>query len=289
MRLWGMAPKPKCPEDSAVAEVFARLGQACLPPAKVDPIQWLESTRWLSPESSREIGPFKFSRAQYLIEPQKAILDSSVSEVVLDWCSQAGKTELWLNALLYWSAHSPAPALLVAPDWKSCKSLSADRLKPLFRDCRVYNSRGDSDEGVVQRGGPGSDNSAFRMTLAGKMPLTIVHASSASALAQRPVRFLIFDEVSRFPVSARGRAQEGDPIQLGRVRLSTYGDSAKTVYVSSPVEEFQCRVSELFEDSTREKYHSRCPLCGHLQLLLLADMDFETATCQCLSCGQAFD
>jgi phage terminase large subunit GpA-like protein len=256
----------------------------------VDPIQWIESTRWLSPESSREVGPFKFDRAQYLIEPQKAIIDSETQEVVLDWCSQAGKSEILLNSLLFWSVHAPAPALLVAPDWKSCKSLSADRIKPMMRDARLYDSRGDSDEGAeLQRGGPGSDNSAFRMTLAGKMPVTLVHASSASALAQRPVRYLLFDEVSRFPVSAKGRAQEGDPIALGRIRQTTYGDSAKSVYVSSPVEEFQCRITELFEDSTREKYHSRCPLCGHLQVLLLADMDFESAECRCLSCGQNHD
>ena len=101
---------------------------------------------------------------------------------------------------------------------------------------------------LQQRGGPGSDNSAFRMTLAGRMPLTIVHASSASALAQRPVKYLLFDEVSRFPVSARGRAQEGDPVALGRIRQTTYGDSAKTIYVSSPVEEHQCRITELYED-----------------------------------------
>jgi phage terminase large subunit GpA-like protein len=285
-----MAPKQKRAEDSAVAEVFARLGQACLPPAVVDPIQWIESTRWLSAESSREIGPFRFNRAPYLEEPQRAIIDSDTTEVVLDWCSQAGKSEILLNSLLFWSVHAPAPTLLVAPDWKSCKSLSADRLKPMMRDARLYDSRGDSDEGIEQqRGGPGSDFSAFRMTLAGRLPLTIVHASSASALAQRPIKYLLFDEVSRFPVSARGRVKEGDPVALGRIRLTTYGDSAKTVYVSSPVEEFQCRISELFEDSTRERYHSRCPLCGHLQVLLLADMNFETASCKCLKCGQAFD
>ena len=287
---WGMAPKQKRLEDSAVAEVFARLGQACLPPAVLDPIQWIESTRWLSAESSREIGPFRFNRAPYLEEPQRAIIDFDTTEVVLDWCSQAGKSEILLNSLLFWSVHAPAPTLLVAPDWKSCKSLSADRLKPMMRDARLYDSRGDSDEGVVQqRGGPGSDNSAFRMTLAGRMPLTIVHASSASALAQRPVKYLLFDEVSRFPVSARGRAQEGDPVALGRIRQTTYGDSAKTIYVSSPVEEHQCRITELYEDSSRERYHSRCPLCGHLQVLLLADMDFESATCRCFACGQVWD
>lgn len=255
----------------------------------VDPIQWLESVRWLSPESSHEIGPFRFNRAPYLEEPQRAILDPNVREVVLNWASQCGKSELWLNGILYWSVHAPAPALLVGPDWKSVKSLSADRIRPMFRDARLYESPGTKDEGTeLQRGGPGSDNSAFRMTLNGKMPLTIVHASSASALAQRPVRYLIFDETSRMPVEARGRAKEGDPIALGKVRQTTFGEEAKTIYVSSPVEEHQCRISELYEDSTRERYHSRCPLCGHLQVLRLPEMDFGSATCRCLSCGQSF-
>src|SRR5262249_48576983 len=146
----------KCPDT--IAEVLALLACACLPPTKVDPIAWLESTRWLSPESSREIGPFRFDRAPYLEEPQRAIIDSDTTELVLDWCSKAGKSEILLNSLLFWSVHAPAPTLLVAPDWKSCKSLSADRLKPMMRDARLYDSRGDSDEGIEQqRGGPGSD------------------------------------------------------------------------------------------------------------------------------------
>ena len=276
-------------DSDTVGEIMYALSVACVPTAAADPIQWIESVRWLSPESSHEIGPFRFVRAPYLEEPQRAILDPNVPEVVLDWASQCGKSEIWLNALLYWSVHVPSPALLVGPDWKSVKSLSADRIRPMFRDARLYDSRGESWQGAeLQRGGPGSDNSAVRMTLGGKMPLTIVHASSASALAQRPVRYLIFDETSRMPVEARGRAREGDPIQLGKVRQTTFGADAKTVYVSSPVEEHQCRISELYEDSTRERYHSRCPLCGHLQILRLPEMDFESVTARCLSCGQSF-
>jgi phage terminase large subunit GpA-like protein len=98
---------------------------------------WLEEHRRLSPESSRELGAFHFSRAPYLVEPQRAILDADTREVVLNWSSQCGKSELWLNALLYWSVNSPAPALVVAPDWKSCKSLSSDRIKPMARDAHL--------------------------------------------------------------------------------------------------------------------------------------------------------
>jgi phage terminase large subunit GpA-like protein len=58
--------------------------------------------------------------------------------------------------------------------------------------------------------------------------------------------------------------------------------------VSSPVELEQCRITELFEASTREKYHAKCPLCSHLQILRLPEMDFESVTCRCLACGQSF-
>jgi phage terminase large subunit GpA-like protein len=159
----------------------------------------------------------------------------------------------------------------------------------MMRDARLYDFRGEKHEGVeLQRSGPRADNSAFRMTLGGKMPVTLVHSSSASALAQRPVRYLIFDEVSRFPVQAKGRVTEGDPVALGKVRQTTFGTDSKTIYVSSPVEQYQCRISELYEASTRERYHSRCPLCSHLQILRLPEMDFESVTCRCLSCGQSF-
>jgi phage terminase large subunit GpA-like protein len=273
--------------DPGVAEILEALSKAFAPPPKVDPIQWLETHRRLSPESSRELGTFHFSRAPYLIEPQRAILDTDTREVVLNWSSQCGKSELWLNALLYWSVNSPAPALVVAPDWKSCKSLSSDRIKPMARDAHLGWDYDQTRE-AQQLGGPGADNSAFRITLNGKMPLTIVHASSASALAQRPVKFLVFDEVSRMPQQAKGRAKEGDPLALGKIRVTTYGDEYKAIYVSSPVELSQCRITELYEASTRERWHSRCPECGHLQILRLPEMDFASVTCQCLGCGGRF-
>jgi phage terminase large subunit GpA-like protein len=52
------------------------------------------------------------------------------------------------------------------------------------------------------------------------------------------------------------------------------------------LKEHQCRITELYKASTKERYHSRCPLCGHLQVLRLPEMDFETATCRCNACGQ---
>jgi len=272
------------PKISAVtSELRFALGDACRSSAPVDPIEWLENVRWLSPESSREIGPFSFQKAPYLIEPQRAILDPEIPEIVLNWSSQSGKTELLLNSILYWSVHSPGPLLCVTPDWKSSKSFSSDRIQPMYRDSKLPAEIDNVDP--PQRGGPGSDWSTFRLVVGAGMPLTIVPASTASGLAMRPIRFLICDEVSRFPVEARGRTPEGDAVALAKIRLTAFGGESKAIFVSSPIEKGACRITGLFEASTRERYHLRCLKCGNLQILKLGAMNFHGATARCSQCG----
>jgi len=58
-------------------------------------------------------------------------------------------------------------------------------------------ARGAHADEDVPKGAPGSDNSAFRMTLAGRMPVTLVHASSASALAQRRSSLFVVNQYAR--------------------------------------------------------------------------------------------
>jgi phage terminase large subunit GpA-like protein len=270
-----------------VTEILGRMAGLVRPSEKVDPIAWLEAHRRLSPEASAEPGVFHFDRIPYAVEPQRAILNPATQEVVLMWASQCAKTEIaTLNPLLYWSVTAPAPCLIVTPDWKSAHSLSRDRIDMMLRDSRVVGI----DLADESSGGPGSDNSMFRKTVGNGMGVTIVNAASASALAQRPVRYLIFEEVSRLPSEARGpRAGglEGDVVSLARVRTSTFSRDAKIIYSSSPIEKELCRVSALFEASTGERYHCRCPR-GHLQILLLADMDFKSATCKCHKCRRSY-
>ena len=271
-------------DSEGVTDVLGQMARLIRPPERLDPISWLEAHRRLSPEASAEPGLFHFERIPYAVEPQRAILDPSTQEVVLMWASQCGKTEIaTLNSLLYWSVVAPGPALVVCPDWKSAQSLSCDRIDPMLRDSRVVGTSLESE----QAGGPASDNSMFRKRIGNGMGVTIVNAQSASALAQRPVRYLVFEEVSRLPLEARGRGVEGDVVSLAKVRTSTFTKDAKVIYSSSPIEEELCRVSALYRASTQERYYSRCPR-GHLQVLLLKEMDFKTGGCLCLKCNRQY-
>jgi phage terminase large subunit GpA-like protein len=272
------------PKISAVtSELRSALGDACRSSTPPDVIEWLERTRWLSPESSREVGPIQFQKAPYQIEAQRAAVDSEISEVVLDWSSQSGKSEILINSILYWSVFSPGPCLVITPDWKSAKSFSCDRIQPAFRDAKISAEIDDADP--PKKGGPGADWSCFRLTVGNGMPVTIVPASTASGLSMRPIKYLVGDELSRWPLSAKGRTAEGDPLALARVRLTAFGSEAKIVLASSPVERGQCRITQLYESSSCERYHLRCLKCGHLQILKLDQMNFHGATCRCLQCG----
>jgi Phage terminase large subunit (GpA) len=107
--------------------------------------------------------------------------------------------------------------------------------------------------------------------------------STAHNPLNRHIEQYAFPEFQTEPVTGP-RATEGDVLLLAKVRTSTFGAQAKIVYSSSPVELESCRVSALFEDSRQEYWYSRCPR-GHYQILGLAEMNFETGCCRCLSCG----
>lgn len=96
-----IAPPMANKTRSQTLDVFEKLAELALPATWPDPIIWLEQTRRLSPESSREVGPFLFSRASSLEEPQRAILSPVGGEVVVNWANQCGKSELLFNALLW--------------------------------------------------------------------------------------------------------------------------------------------------------------------------------------------
>jgi phage terminase large subunit GpA-like protein len=128
----------------------------------------------------------------------------------------------------------------------------------------------------------------FRKSLGHGCQLSIVAGLSAVGLSMRPIRYLIFEELSRLPLMAKGRAPEGDVVALAKVRTSTFGASAKVIYSSSPVELESCRITALYEDSTQEHYYSRCP-AGHYQILALAEMNFETGACRCATCDREYN
>jgi len=224
--------------------------------------QWADSFRYLSAESSAEIGKYSSDRAPYQRGPMEALSDPRVSEVVLMFASQLGKTEI-INNFAGKRIHlEPGPMLVLLPTLTMADAWSKDRLAPMVRDTPVLRglvrdarSR-DSDNTILHKKFPGGH-------------ITIAGANSPASLASRPIRDVLCDEIDRYPASA---GAEGDPIGLADRRTSTFSNRKK-IRASSPTIKGRSAIEKRYGDSTQEKWHVPCPHCGHEQILRWGGVD----------------
>ena len=87
-------------EGLGVSEFLSRLASVATFQERPEPIAWIEANRRLSPESSHEVGPYRFERVPYLREIQSTILAPGGGEIVCALASQVGGVAIKQPALL---------------------------------------------------------------------------------------------------------------------------------------------------------------------------------------------
>ena len=214
-----------------------------------------------------------------------AISDPAVREVVVMSASQVGKTEVLLNTIGFHIAHDPAPILVIQPTGTGgmADSFAKDRLAPMLRDTPALKGK------VKDPRARDSNNTTLHKKFPGGH-ITIVGANSPAALASRPIRVCLFDEVDRYPASA---GSEGDPIQLARKRAATFWNR-KVVMVSTPTNKGASRIEAAYEATDQRRFHVPCADCGEVEALKWANVQWqpdqpETAVYVCEHCGSAWD
>jgi phage terminase large subunit GpA-like protein len=199
-------------------------------------------------------GPWKNERTPYLVGIMDAAAEEGVEQVVFLKAVQVGFSESLRNNIGYWIDHDPGPALLVMPSEQSAKELVDERIRPLLTETPRLKAYVSDDR---------TDNKVHHTRLA-SMSIFIGWAGSPQALASRPIRYIVFDEVDKYPPFA---GKEADPISLGLKRLTTYGSRSKAIIGSTPT----TRVGAIWtawERCTQRRYfHVPCPKCGHRQPL----------------------
>jgi phage terminase large subunit GpA-like protein len=162
-------------------------------------------------------------------------------------------------------------------------SFAKDRLAPMLRDTPALKGK------VKDPRSRDSNNTTLHKKFPGGH-ITIVGANSPAALASRPIRICLFDEVDRYPASA---GSEGDPIQLARKRAATFWNR-KVVMVSTPTNKGASRIEAAYEATDQRHYFVPCHDCGEFEPLKWANIHWqkdepETATYVCEHCGSAWD
>jgi len=152
--------------------------------------------------------------------------------------------------------HAPAPMLVVVPTLEVRKRWVRQRLDPMISEPPQLSSLFDARK--TRDGSNAEDMKDFP----GGM-LVLGGANSASSLASMPIKYVLCDEIDRFPWDV---GDEGDPLGLIDERTKTF-PRRKVLLVSTPTIKGQSRIEMEYEKSDMREYHVPCPHCDEYQVL----------------------
>jgi phage terminase large subunit GpA-like protein len=240
------------------AELLRAAAQAWAPPERLTVSQWADRHRVLTGKAAAEPGPWRTSRTPYLREIMDVLsASSSVTDVVFMAASQVGKSEVGNNWVGYVIDYAPGPLLMVEPTVEMAEKYSKQRIAPMIEmsdrlSAKISPSRKrDSGNTTTLKDFPGG-------------MLAMVGANSASGLASMPIRYLVLDEVDRYPDDVD---DEGSPIKLAEQRTITFKRRAKRYKASTPGRADTSLIAGEYESGSRAQYWVPCPHCGGLQVL----------------------
>jgi hypothetical protein len=101
--------------------------------------------------------------------------------------------------------------------------------------------------------------------------LTIAAAGSPGNLAALPIRYLLCDEIDKYPASS---GSEGDPISLAFKRTATFWNR-KVVLCCSPTIDGESRIAKAFGTSDQREFTVPCHACGSFQVLKWAQVKWD--------------
>lgn len=236
---------------------YATLANSVRPRQKLTVSTWADKHRMLSSKASGEPGQWRTDRTPFLREIMDTLsVSSPVQRIVMMFAAQIGKTEAGMNWVGYVMHHAPAPMLVVLPTLEVRKRWVRQRLDPMLTDTPAIRAIVDGKR--TRDGGNSEDMKDFPGGI-----LVIGGANSPASLASMPIRYVLCDEVDRFPWEV---GQEGDPLGLIDERTKTF-PRRKVLLVSTPTVKGASRIEGEYLRSDMRQFHVPCPHCGEFQVL----------------------
>lgn len=178
--------------------------------------------------------------------------DPDIEEIIFCKPTQTGGTESLNNILGYIIGQDPSPTLFVYPTLDLAEFTSKNRVQPMINLCPVLRDRYQD-----------KDSKMLELQFDG-MYVVLSGANSPASLASRPIRYLLFDEVDKFPVNS---GKEADPRSLARERTKTFAHNKKIFQTSTPTRKTGPIWQEWEAADSQLRFYVPCPHCGHSQTL----------------------
>ncbi len=219
--------------------------QMLCPPEQLTVSEWAENYRILDAKSAAMPGSWSNSVTPYLIGIMDEFNNYETETIIFCKPTQVGGTEAAQNMIGYIVMQDPSPTMIVYPTETLAKSISENRLRPMLKATPEIWRKFDENSSLLELQFDG-------------MYLALVGSNSPSGLASRPIRFLIMDEVDKYPSTS---GKEADPIMLAIERTKTFHN--RKIYITSTPTIKTGHIWKAKEDADVEKhYFVPCPHCG---------------------------
>lgn len=229
------------------APPYLRKALAALhPPEDISVSQWAEKYRILDSKSSATPGPWRNERTPYLAGIMDEFSNFETEEIIFVKPTQVGGTEALLNMAGWIVQQDPSPTMVVYPSDTLSDSVITNRFLPMIAAAPTLRSRYHENE-----------SSKSELQFDG-MYLTAIGSNSPSQLASKPIRFLLLDEVDKYPGASK---KEADPISLARERTKTFRN--RKIFITSTPTLKTGHIWKALEGADVVKhYFVPCPHCG---------------------------
>lgn len=216
------------------------------PPENITVSEWAEKYRKLDSKTSAIPGSWRNSKTPYLVGIMDEMNNYETEEIVFCKCTQVGGTEALQNMVGWIIQQDPSPTMIVYPTEQLAESISENRLQPMFSASKELKKTFHENQ-----------SKKLELQFDG-MYLTLAGSNSPSSLASKAIKYLMLDEVDKYPGSTK---KEADPISLARERTKTFAN--RKIFITSTPTVKENHIWKSLEGADLEKhYFVPCPHCG---------------------------
>jgi phage terminase large subunit GpA-like protein len=224
--------------------------------------EWCADEVILSERQTQMPGNFSTRLTPYLREPLECFGDVDVSDLVLVFGTQTGKTTMVQAGTAWRIVNKPQPVVWVMPTEGLARSFSETRWLPLFDDSATLAAQKPADRHRFK-------NLEQHFS---RCSLVFVGSNSPANLASRPAGLLLMDEVDKF---ARETDQETSALFLAENRTKSFVGALR-VKTSTPTTP-DGAIWQEYQKGTQEKFMLACPHCHERIELLWEQVKWDQA------------
>ena len=210
-------------------------------------VEWARDEVILSERQTQMPGAFSTTMTPYLNEPLECFADVDVSDLVLVFGTQLGKTTMIQVGTAWRVVNKPQPFVWVMPTEGLAKSFSETRWMPIFDDGPTLQAQKPSNPNKFK-----NLEQHFRRCTG-----NFVGSNSPANLASRPAGLLLLDEVDKFN---KETDQETSALHLAENRTKSFVGALR-VKTSTPTT-VDGPIWQEYLKGTQEKYLLPCPHCS---------------------------